>query len=84
MSSATGEPLGVAVVGCGYWGPNLVRNFRTLPDCNLEMMCDISAQRLEHLRGLYPEVKGEMDFAHMLNGGQPVALSAGRFAQQHE
>ncbi len=58
----------VGVVGCGYWGPNLVRNFRALPDCSLKMMCDISQERLGHLRALYPEVEGEADFRHMLNG----------------
>src|SRR5712664_2248057 len=58
----------IGVVGCGYWGPNLIRNFRALPDCSLKMMCDISQERLAHLKALYPEVKGEPDFAHMLNG----------------
>jgi len=58
----------IGVVGCGYWGPNLVRNFRSLPDCTLEMMCDVSDQRLKHLRSLYPDVKGEKEFDHLLNG----------------
>src|SRR5436853_4482362 len=62
------KPITVGVVGCGYWGPNLIRNFRSLPDCQLEMMCDLSEQRLKHLRSLYPEVKGEQDFDHLLNG----------------
>jgi predicted dehydrogenase len=58
----------VGVVGCGYWGPNLVRNFRSLPDCNLKAMCDISQERLKHLTALYPDVKGETSFEHLLNG----------------
>ena len=62
------KQIKVGVVGCGYWGPNLVRNFRSLPDCNLKVMCDISEQRLTHLKSLYPEVEGETDYAHMLNG----------------
>src|SRR5947207_179080 len=62
------KPIKVGVVGCGYWGPNLIRNFRALPDCNLKLMCDLSQDRLKHLRALYPEVKGETDFNHMLNG----------------
>jgi predicted dehydrogenase len=32
------------------------------------MMCDISENRLDHLKSLYPEVNGETDFSHMLNG----------------
>ena len=31
-------------------------------------MCDISEQRLTHLKSLYPEVEGETDYNHMLNG----------------
>ena len=62
------KQIKVGVVGCGYWGPNLVRNFRSLGDCSLKMMCDISEQRLDHLRALYPEVEGATDFKHMLNG----------------
>ena len=58
----------VGVAGCGYWGPNLIRNFRALPDCNLKMMCDLSTSRLKHLKSLYPEVQSETDYKHMLNG----------------
>jgi predicted dehydrogenase len=62
------KPIKVGVIGCGYWGPNLVRNFRSLPDCSLKVMCDISEKRLAHLRSLYPEVDGETDYEHVLNG----------------
>jgi predicted dehydrogenase len=62
------KQIKVGVVGCGYWGPNLVRNFRSLPDCDLKIMCDISEQRLMHLKSLYPEVAGETNYNHMLNG----------------
>ncbi|MBV9390506.1 MAG: Gfo/Idh/MocA family oxidoreductase, partial [Verrucomicrobia bacterium] len=62
------QPIVVGVVGCGYWGPNLVRNFRSLPTCNLKAMCDVSEARLKHLKTLYPEVEGITDFGHMLNG----------------
>src|ERR1017187_1403329 len=58
--------LGVA--GCGYWGPNLIRNFRSLPDCRLKMLCDLNPARLKHLKSLYPEVAGEANYGHLLNG----------------
>src|SRR2546422_7505926 len=60
--------VSVGVVGCGYWGPNLIRNFRQLPDCNLKLMCDSSEQRLAHLKSLYPEVESHNDYGHLLNG----------------
>ena len=56
----------VGVIGCGYWGPNLVRNFRSLQDCRLRVMCDVSEKRLAHLRSLYPEVEPETDYERML------------------
>src|SRR5436190_5400496 len=73
----------VGVVGCGYWGPNLVRNFRSLPDCSLKMMCDISEARLDHLKLLYPEVKGEADFSHMLNGAGLDAVVIATAVKMH-
>jgi predicted dehydrogenase len=62
------KPIVVGVVGCGYWGPNLARNFKSLPNCELRAMCDLSEARLNHMRGLYPDVQGTTDFGHMLNG----------------
>jgi len=60
------KQINVGVVGCGYWGPNLIRNFRSLPECNLKVMCDVSESRLKHLRSLYPEVEGETSYERML------------------
>jgi predicted dehydrogenase len=62
------ETIVVGVVGCGYWGPNLVRNFKGLPNCHLKAMCDVSETRLKHMRSLYPDVEGLTDFNHLLNG----------------
>ena len=61
------KPIKVGVVGCGYWGPNLIRNFRSLQDCTLKVMCDLNEERLAHLKTLYPEVKGETDFDNLVN-----------------
>ena len=60
--------INVGVVGCGYWGPNLVRNLRSIPECDLKLMCDLNPQRLKHLKSLYPEVEGHSEFDHLLNG----------------
>jgi predicted dehydrogenase len=40
----------------------------SLPDCNLKTMCDVSEERLQHLRSLYPEVEANTDYEHLLNG----------------
>ncbi|HMD54863.1 MAG TPA: Gfo/Idh/MocA family oxidoreductase, partial [Phycisphaerae bacterium] len=77
------KQIKVGVVGCGYWGPNLVRNFRSLPDCNLKMICDISEQRLGHLKTLYPEVQGTTEFRHMLNGAGLDAMVIATAVHKH-
>ena len=38
-------PLGVAVVGAGYWGPNLVRNFEAFPGTEVRWVCDLDLDR---------------------------------------
>ena len=68
------KPIKVGVVGCGYWGPNLIRNFRSLPDCNLTAMCDTSEIRLKHLASLYPEVERFSDYDQVLDGADVDAL----------
>ena len=60
------DPINIGVVGCGYWGPNLIRNFRQLQDCRMKLMCDTSEQRLAHIKSLYPEVEGHTDFGYLL------------------
>src|SRR5262245_42965887 len=39
------NPLAVAQIGCGYWGPNLLRNFSALPACRVTYVADASAER---------------------------------------
>ena len=48
------EPLRVGVVGLGYWGPNLARNFHGLPGCELTWICDDSAERLDQVGARLP------------------------------
>lgn len=59
--------ISVGVIGCGYWGPNLVRNLRSLPGCSVKTMCDLSEARLQHMRTLYPDMEGVTDHESLLN-----------------
>ena len=45
------ERLGVAVVGAGYWGPNLIRNFRASADWDLVAVCDLDTDRAREVVG---------------------------------
>ena len=48
--------LGAALVGFGYWGPNLARNLSASADFDLLHICDLSPGRVAAARGLYPAV----------------------------
>jgi predicted dehydrogenase len=60
------RPLGVAVVGCGYWGPNLIRNFSNCPASRVVMVCDQDRGRLDHCLALCPRAEGTQDFGQAL------------------
>lgn len=57
------EPLGIAVVGAGYWGPNLVRNFRASEFWDLRAVCDLDLERARRVAGSSSrvEVTGSLD-----------------------
>ena len=59
--------IAVGVVGCGYWGPQLVRNFQSIPGADLQIVSDLSQERLEHIRGLYPAVAVTTQFSELLD-----------------
>ena len=49
--------LNVAVVGCGYWGPNLIRNFNQIPHCNMKVCCDLDNNNLERMKTIHPYIE---------------------------
>ena len=60
------KAIQIGAVGCGYWGPNLIRNLRQLPDCHLKVICDASEQRLSHMRRLHPGLATTHRFEQLL------------------
>src|SRR6478752_5884997 len=61
-----GNGVGIGVVGYGYWGPNLVRNFNSAPGARVVAVCDQSPQRRAQVEALYPAVKTYADVESML------------------
>jgi predicted dehydrogenase len=61
-------PISLGVIGCGYWGPLLVRNLKGLSNCDLKAVCDVSESRLKHVKALYPDIKCVTDTEQFLNG----------------
>ena len=49
--------IGIGVIGYGYWGPNLVRNFSDTPGSKVVAVSDLRVDRLEQLQARYPAVK---------------------------
>jgi predicted dehydrogenase len=59
--------VGVALVGYGYWGPNLVRNFAEQPNARMVAVSDLSVERLTEVHTRYPKVKLTTDFQDILS-----------------
>jgi predicted dehydrogenase len=49
--------VNIGVIGYGYWGPNIVRNFYGLSDCKIVAVCDKSPEALHHAMATYPDIK---------------------------
>lgn len=56
----------IGILGYGYWGPNLVRNFSVCSKTEVGCVCDISDDRLAKLRSVYPDVKATKSYEEML------------------
>ncbi|MET0614389.1 MAG: Gfo/Idh/MocA family oxidoreductase [Thermoleophilaceae bacterium] len=57
----------VGVVGLGYWGPNLARNFDRLPDVELTWLCDASEEALARWGPAFPSARTTAEFDDLLN-----------------
>jgi predicted dehydrogenase len=67
--------IGIAVVGYGYWGPNLVRNFWDVPGAQLVWVCDLETERLAGVRRRYPAVEITEDFDRVLRDPRVDAIA---------
>jgi predicted dehydrogenase len=65
----------VGVIGCGYWGPNLIRNFVACPDAELLWACDVDSNRIKKVLGPYPGVKLTVDFHDILLDSRVDAIA---------
>jgi predicted dehydrogenase len=71
----TTNPIGFAVVGLGYWGPNLVRNLSEFPGANLVSVCDLRPERLETISARYPAVETTSSFQDVLADDRVEAVA---------
>ncbi|HEX4791823.1 MAG TPA: Gfo/Idh/MocA family oxidoreductase [Actinospica sp.] len=81
--SRTAEPVGVAVVGAGYWGPNLVRNLQASAAFRLRWMCDLDIDRARRALGAYSTVSATDDYQRVLADPRVEAVAIATPAGTH-
>jgi len=66
--------LNVAVVGAGYWGKNLIRNFATAARCNLKYVCDLDEKLLAMQQKNFPFIETSTDLQKVLSNNEIEAV----------
>ncbi len=80
MSTAS---VRIAQIGCGYWGPNLARNFHELPTADLVACCDLDEARLSQAQVRYPTIKTTADYQSLLDDPEIDAVVLATPAPTH-
>ena len=75
--------LRVAVVGAGYWGPNLARNFSTSQDWSLAAICDLDRDRAQSLADRVGRVDVHTDLDELLARDDIDAVAVATPARTH-
>src|SRR3954465_10224062 len=75
--------FGIAVVGYGYWGPNLVRNFWDTPGARLVSVCDLRKERLAGVQSRYPAGEITENFSGVLNDPRVDAVAIATPVSSH-
>lgn len=76
-------PIGIAVVGAGYWGPNLVRNLHASQDFDLRWLCDLDQERAHRVADRYSGVRVTAEFEEVLADDAVEAVAIATPASTH-
>src|SRR3954451_499477 len=66
--------IGVGIVGYGYWGPNLVRNFVSIPSACVIGVSDLDSAKLAGVRRFYPGVMATENYQDLLRDSRIDAM----------
>jgi len=77
------DPVRMAVVGLGYWGPNLVRNLHEITGAEVLWACDARPGALEKIGRRYPAVGQTSDFSRVLNDPDVEAVAIATPVSSH-
>jgi predicted dehydrogenase len=83
VDASTTAPLGVAVVGYGYWGPNLARNVTERPELELVALCEPDETRAGAFSQRYPDVPVQAQLADVLANDEVEAVLVATPPQTH-
>jgi predicted dehydrogenase len=73
----------VGLIGYGYWGPNLLRNFAELPGSQVAAVCDLSPERLELVRRRYPAVRTTTNWLDLIGDASIDAIAVATPVSTH-
>lgn len=73
----------VAQIGCGYWGPNLLRNFSANPKCRVKWLADQSEQRQAYVHENYPQTQTTSEAETVINDPEVDAVVVATPASTH-
>ena len=64
----------IGIIGCGYWGPNLIRNYNQLPNCKVLMCCDLDEKKRNRMKTLYPGILTTNDVNELIGNPEIDAV----------
>ena len=76
-------PNGLAVIGAGYWGPNLVRTALATPELRLEYLCDLDIQRAQTVLGPSSTIRATSSYEEVLADAAVAAVAIATPAATH-
>ncbi len=66
------KKVNLAVIGCGLWGPNLIRNFSQIG--KVSIVCDLDKNKLENIKKQYPDTKTTWNYGDLLKDNEIAAI----------
>ncbi len=65
----------IGVIGCGYWGPNIIRNFSQTNNVEISYICDIDENKINSIKKFYPSIKAVNDYKEILKDNDVDAVA---------
>lgn len=69
------KDIKVGVIGCGYWGPNLIRNFNENYHTDIRYACDLNHERIDRVKLRYPHINITTKYKELLRDEDILAVA---------